>query len=187
METFSALLAICAGNSPVIGIPRAKASELWCFLWFAPEKGNCWKNNGAAGDLRRHRAHYDVTVMMCDNKPVREHLRYYPWWKLWPLPPLHNIQFATFVSPTPWLLWWVCLKVGAGQVDINFFSVPTNQPWKYRNIHLPNFKTIYAYARVCVCVWVCRCVTLRCCMSWKRKEFGNGMLSKCCNSFPCHE
>ena len=28
METFSALLAICAGNSP----------ELWCFLWSAPEQ-----------------------------------------------------------------------------------------------------------------------------------------------------
>ena len=24
---------------------------------------NCWVNNGEAGDLRRHRAHYDVTVM----------------------------------------------------------------------------------------------------------------------------
>ena len=24
---------------------------------------NCWANNGKAGDLRRHRAHYDVTVM----------------------------------------------------------------------------------------------------------------------------
>ena len=41
METFSALLAFCAGNSPVTGdghrwIPRTKASdeELWCFLWF---------------------------------------------------------------------------------------------------------------------------------------------------------
>ena len=31
METFSALLAICAGNSP------ASDAELWCFLWFAPE------------------------------------------------------------------------------------------------------------------------------------------------------
>ena len=25
---------------------------------------NCWVNNGEAGDLRRHRAHYDVIVMM---------------------------------------------------------------------------------------------------------------------------
>ena len=47
MEAFSALLAFCAGNSPVTGefpvcdrwIPRIKANdaELWCFLWSAPE------------------------------------------------------------------------------------------------------------------------------------------------------
>ena len=40
METFSALLAICAGNSPVTGeFPSQKASdaELWYFLWSAPE------------------------------------------------------------------------------------------------------------------------------------------------------
>ena len=41
--------------------PLTKASdgELWCFLWST----NGWVNNRDAGDLRRHRAHYDVTVM----------------------------------------------------------------------------------------------------------------------------
>ena len=29
---------------------------------------NGWVNNGEAGDLRRHRAHYDVTVMKTDAK-----------------------------------------------------------------------------------------------------------------------
>ena len=40
-------------------IPHTKASdaELGCFLI------NGWVNNGEAGDLRRRRAHYDVTVM----------------------------------------------------------------------------------------------------------------------------
>ena len=40
METFSALLAICAGNSPVRWIPRTKArdAELCCLLWSASEK-----------------------------------------------------------------------------------------------------------------------------------------------------
>ena len=39
METFPALLALYAGNSPVTGEFPAKASgaELWRFLWFAPE------------------------------------------------------------------------------------------------------------------------------------------------------
>ena len=45
-------------------IPLTKPSnaELWCFLWSTP-----WINgkvsNREAGDLRRHRAHYDVIVM----------------------------------------------------------------------------------------------------------------------------
>ena len=34
METFSALLAICVGNSPVT---KASDAELWCFLWSPPE------------------------------------------------------------------------------------------------------------------------------------------------------
>ena len=47
-------------------IPLAKASdaERWYFLWSATEK-NDWANNRNAGDLRRHRAHYDVIVMIC--------------------------------------------------------------------------------------------------------------------------
>ena len=45
-------------------IPRTKASDadLWCFF-FIYAWMNGWVNNGEAGDLRRHRAHYDVTVM----------------------------------------------------------------------------------------------------------------------------
>ena len=40
METFSALLAICAGNSPVTDEFPAKANdaELWCFLWSSIKK-----------------------------------------------------------------------------------------------------------------------------------------------------
>ena len=47
-------------------IPRKKASnaELWFFLWT-----NGWVNNRDAGDLGRHRIHYDVIVMiMQDNR-----------------------------------------------------------------------------------------------------------------------
>ena len=64
METFSALLALCAGNSPSLGTSPHKGqwrgalmSSLIC-AWI-----NGWLNNREAGDLRRHRAHYDVTVM----------------------------------------------------------------------------------------------------------------------------
>ena len=55
METFSALLVICEGNPPVTG-------GRWCgTLMFSLI---CWANNRNVGDLRRHRAHYDVTIMI---------------------------------------------------------------------------------------------------------------------------
>ena len=46
-------------------IPRTKASDakLWCFLWSAPWI-NGWVKNREVGDLIRHRAHYDVTIML---------------------------------------------------------------------------------------------------------------------------
>ena len=64
METFSALLALLCGEfTGLRWIPHTKAShaELWCFFicaWI-----NAWVNNREASDLRRYRAHYDVTVM----------------------------------------------------------------------------------------------------------------------------
>ena len=65
METFSALLALYMGNSPVTGefpSQRASDAELWCFIWSGPCI-NGWVNNRGAGDLRRHRGVYDVIVM----------------------------------------------------------------------------------------------------------------------------
>ena len=63
METFSALLAICAGSSPVPVNSKAQwRGALICFslicVWI-----NGWVNNRKAGDLRRYSAHYDVIVM----------------------------------------------------------------------------------------------------------------------------
>ena len=64
METFSALLAICAGNSPVPGEFLAQRPATRSFdVFFDLHVINGWVNNGEAGDLRRYRAHYDVTVM----------------------------------------------------------------------------------------------------------------------------
>ena len=59
MEPFSALLAICVGNSPVTCVyptERPAKRSFADFLWSAPD-------NREAGDLRRHRTHYDVIVM----------------------------------------------------------------------------------------------------------------------------
>ena len=65
-ETFSALLAHCEGNSPVTGeFPSQRPvsdAQLWWFFTCVWTKGCA--NNRDAGDLRRHRAHYDVTLMI---------------------------------------------------------------------------------------------------------------------------
>ena len=60
METFSALLAISAGNSPVAGEFPAQRPVTRSFIqaWI-----NGWINNGEAGDLGCQRVHYDVIVM----------------------------------------------------------------------------------------------------------------------------
>ena len=70
METFSALLVICAGNSPVpVNSPHkgqwrgALMFSLIC-IWI-----NGWVNSREAGDLRCYRTHYDVTVMMVHCSP----------------------------------------------------------------------------------------------------------------------
>ena len=65
METFSALLAICAGNSPVTGEFPAQRPVTRSFdVFFDPWAWrNDWVNHREAGDLRPYRVHYDVTVM----------------------------------------------------------------------------------------------------------------------------
>ena len=64
MEIFSTLLAICAGNSPVTGEFPAQGQWRGALMFsLICARINGWVNNGKAGDLRRHRAHYDVTVM----------------------------------------------------------------------------------------------------------------------------
>ena len=64
METFSALLALCAGNSPVTGEFPHKGQWRGALMFSLICTGiNGWVNNHEAGDLRRYRAHYDVIVM----------------------------------------------------------------------------------------------------------------------------
>ena len=64
METFSALLALCAGNSPISGEFPAQRPVMRSFdVFFDLSLINGWVNTREAGDLRRYRAHYDVIVM----------------------------------------------------------------------------------------------------------------------------
>ena len=65
IETSSALLAICAGNSPVPGeFPAHRPVTRGFDVFFDLRLDNRLGNNREAGDLRRYRAHYDVIVMM---------------------------------------------------------------------------------------------------------------------------
>ena len=65
VETFSALLALCAGYSPVpVNSPhkgqwRGALMFSLIYAWI-----NDWVNNREAGDLRHQRGHYDVIVMV---------------------------------------------------------------------------------------------------------------------------
>ena len=61
----SALLALCVGNSPVTGeFPSQSQSRGALMFSLICAWTNGWVNTRNADDLRRHRAHYDVTVMM---------------------------------------------------------------------------------------------------------------------------
>ena len=63
METFSALLALCAGNSPVNSPHKGqwRGSSMFSLIcaWI-----NVWVNSREAAHLRRHRAHNDVIAMV---------------------------------------------------------------------------------------------------------------------------
>ena len=61
METFSALLAFCVGNSPVTReFPAQRPVTRSVDVFFDLRLD---KRLSEAGDLRHHRAHYDVIVM----------------------------------------------------------------------------------------------------------------------------
>ena len=65
METFSAILALCEGNPPVTGgFPSQRPVPRSFDVSLIRAQTNGSANNGDAGDLKRRRAHYGVTVMI---------------------------------------------------------------------------------------------------------------------------
>ena len=62
MEAFSALLALCEGNSPVTGGFPSQRPVTRSFDVFFDLRLNKWLRKQSS-DLRLHRSHYDVTVM----------------------------------------------------------------------------------------------------------------------------
>ena len=59
IEAFSTLLALYARNSPHKDLWSRALMFSLIYAWI-----NCWVNNCEAGDLRRHRAHYDIIVIL---------------------------------------------------------------------------------------------------------------------------
>ena len=74
METFSALLACCGGTPLVIGgFPSQRPVTLSFDVFICAWTGG-WANNRDAGDLRRHHAHHDGTVMKSEIfKLIKQH------------------------------------------------------------------------------------------------------------------
>ena len=60
METLPALLALCEGN-PLVTKGQWRGALMFSLIC---TRISVWVNNGEAGDLRHHRAHYGVIVMI---------------------------------------------------------------------------------------------------------------------------
>ena len=100
---------------------RALMLSLIC-VWI-----NGWVNNGEAGDLRRHRAHYDVTVM------VIWHWQRNDWSKSsWGL--THLTSDFSYTVEIEWIFYFACIKIGTWLSLQNFAHVRTVQlMWDMQN------------------------------------------------------
>ena len=107
MGTFSASLATCAGtvNSPYKGQWRGAVLFYLICAWI-----NGWVNYREAGDSRRHRAYYDVTVMPC----------------FYPLTHLLNVMWNRWVKVNAQWYLQICLIcalwVGNNELNCIIFS-----------------------------------------------------------------
>ena len=117
METFSALLARSPMNSPHNGHWRGALMFSFICAWI-----NGWVNSREAGDLRRHRVHYDVTVMLLSTSPGKTMNLY---WKG------YLIVCETFENRTPPLLLALLLIMWYRFLPIWYFiHILSNIGWK---------------------------------------------------------
>ena len=113
METFCALLAICAGNSPV----PTQRPVTRSFGFFICARINGWVNDHEDGDLRHYRGHYDVTVM-----------------KQWKGSDMHDIFPYVWVF-TIWNVIFYCLNslsyLGLVSISFMIFMYISQLHWIY--------------------------------------------------------
>ena len=115
METFSALLAICAGNSPVPVKSPHKGQWRGALMFSLISSWiNSWVKNREAGDLRRNRAHYDVIVMISASY-ASSLWKQLGQWGLDPINGVHNVGSIPSQSQSvvvlPWLIRWLPREV----------------------------------------------------------------------------
>ena len=104
-----------------IPLTRASDAELWCFLcaWI-----HGWVNNHRAGDLRRHCADYDVTVMYL--MPVNTdpaHIRSSHWSSLYTCRWLGTLTVPDHLPAKYWLYIIMYVIMGAIASQITSLTV----------------------------------------------------------------
>ena len=133
METFSALLALWVGNSPVpVNSPHkgqwrgALMFSLIC-AWIKD-----WVNNRETDDLRHHRGHYDVNVMS---------------WGL-PITITHN-----YLCLGVWIRW----LMSEGKYFYTTTMLASNKSFKTYHAHIGECLETYTSSRLCywMCNWIC--------------------------------
>ena len=139
METFSALLAHCEGNSQVTGEFFSQRPVTRSFdAFFICTWTNGWVNNRDAGDLRRYRAHYDVTVIrrICnaENNSMT--------WR------------CNLTTPLPMLFWTPCHKCMGLYVcsewwDLMKRSCPINAGIEFKTFRLRQHRQLPVLQHVC--------------------------------------
>ena len=99
-------------------IPLTKASdaELWCYFMICAWR-NGWVNNRDAGDLRRHRVHYDVTgcIKAVLRTAITPHgqCRISVWLKIWlpcPRGPFNNTVARNNLPRAAMVIAWAYLN-----------------------------------------------------------------------------
>ena len=95
-------------------IPHTKASD--AELWY-------WVNNGEAGDLRRHRAHYGVAVMFYEY-PINVSKPQLLTWKL------DSGRFHLQYSQLQWSLWRHQMETFSTLLAICARNSPVSGQWR---------------------------------------------------------
>ena len=151
METFFAWLALCAGNSPVpVNSPhkgqwRGALMFSLIYVWI-----NDWVNSREAGELRRHRGHYDVIVMA-----AKLSFKRFLCWRPFSIDISSVVISSTSIHHLFSNYWFLHFNTHGQFVEIK----TSNKEYLYHSMHLlsvssdpsNSFKTVLITTFECVC------------------------------------